>query len=74
MAEVISIESKSILVQIMNEVDEFAPDEKNFILYWLKTQKSAHLATKSDLSVVPNNLTLDDIYEERDEMRKDKLR
>jgi len=73
MAEVISTEKKSILVQIMNEVDEFTPDEKNFILYWLKVRKSASFATKSDLSVKPNNITLDDIYAERDAIRREKL-
>jgi hypothetical protein len=33
MAEINYLENKSILVQIMNEVDDFTPDEKRFILY-----------------------------------------
>jgi hypothetical protein len=73
MAEVISPQEKSILVQIMNEVDEFTPDEKRFILYWLKTQKNKSIAIKSDLSVKPNNFTLEDIYAEPDVMRKEML-
>ena len=66
------MENKSILVQIMNEVDDFTPDEKRFILYWLKAQKNKSVALKSDLSIWPNNFSIEDIYAERDAMRKEK--
>jgi hypothetical protein len=72
MAAITTNKQKSILVQIMNEVDELTPEEKNFVLYWLKTKKNASAATKANTTVKPNTITSDDIYAERNAMRKEK--
>ncbi len=63
---------KSTLVQIMNEVDTLTDDEKSFVLYWLKAKKNARFAAEADLTVKPNNITLTDIYKERNAIRKQK--
>ena len=64
--------TKSTLVQIMNEVDVLNDDEKRFVLYWLKAKKNAQAATDAALTVKPNNMTLTDIYKERNAARKQK--
>lgn len=63
--------NKSTLVQIMNEVDELSAEEKDFLLYWIRAKKNSAKATESNESIVPNNITLDDIYAERNAMRKE---
>lgn len=63
---------KSTLVQIMNEVDTLTDDEKSFVLYWLKAKKNTPFAAEADLTVKPNNITLRDIYKERNAIRKQK--
>ncbi|MDQ6813506.1 MAG: hypothetical protein M3040_07220 [Bacteroidota bacterium] len=66
-------ENKSKLVQIMNEVDELSEDEKSFVLYWIRAKKNAQAAAKADLTVLPNDITTDEIYNERDTARKQKV-
>ncbi len=73
MTAIPSGKQKSLLVQIMNELDEFSIEEMSYVLYWLKVKKKSAAATYIDGTVVPNNLTLDDIYAERDAMRKEKI-
>lgn len=63
--------NKSTLVQIMNEVDEFSAEEKDFILYWLRSKKNSAMAKDSNDSVLPNNISLDDIYSEKNTMRQE---
>ena len=65
-------EKKSTLVQIINEVDDLTDEEKGFVLYWLKAKKSAQAATQANLTIIPNNITPEDIYEERNAVRKQK--
>ncbi len=64
---------KSTLVQIMNEVDGLTEDQKNFVLYWLKVKKNAKAAARADKTVQPNNITVSDIYKERNAIRKQKM-
>ena len=64
--------TKSTLVQIMNEIDGLTDDEKRFVLYWLKAKKNAQAATELASTLKPNNLTLADIYKERNTARKQK--
>lgn len=66
-------EKKSTLVQIMNEVDDLTDEEKSFVLYWLRTKKNAQSAARADLTILPNSITLDEIYEERNALRKQKV-
>lgn len=66
-------EKKSTLVQIMNEVDDLTDEEKSFVLYWLRTKKNALSAAQADLTILPNSITLDEIYEERNTLRKQKV-
>ena len=66
-------EKKSTLVQIMNEVDGLTDKEKSFVLYWLKAKKNAQGAAEADLTVKPNNISLTDIYIERNAARKQKM-
>ncbi len=66
-------ENKSKLVQIMNEVDELSEDEKSFVLYWIRAKKNAQAAAEADLTVLPNDITTDEIYSERDTARKQKV-
>ena len=68
----VSKENKSTLVQIINEIDELNDEEKNFVLYWLKAKKSSTAAVLANATVKPNNITLDEIYEERNDMRNEK--
>jgi len=63
-------EKKSTLVQIINEVDELTDDEKGFVLYWLRAKKNAQVAAEADSTIIPNNITLKDVYEERNTARK----
>ena len=65
-------EKKSTIVQIMNEVDDLTDDEKSFVLYWLRVKKNAEAAAKADLTVKPNKITTQDIYKERNALRKQK--
>ena len=57
----------------MNELDDYSPEELSYVLYWLRAKKAAALAEYADSTVIDNNLTLDDIYAERDAMRKEKM-
>ncbi len=66
-------EKKSTIVQIMNELDDLTDAEKNFVLYWLRAKKNAQAAAAADLTVKPNNITLQDIYKERNALRKQKM-
>ncbi len=63
-------EKRSKLVQIINEVDDLTDEEKSFVLYWLKARKNAQAAAEADLTVIPNNITVADIYKERNTIRK----
>ena len=65
-------EKKSTLVQIINEVDDLTDEEKGFVLYRLRAKKSAQAVAQADLTILPNNITPEDIYEERDAVRKQK--
>ena len=65
-------EKKSTIVQVMNEVDDLSDDEKSFVLYWLRAKKNAP-AGAADLTVKPNKITTQDIYKERNALRKQKL-
>ena len=56
----------------MNEVDDLTDDEKSFVLYWLRVKKNAEAAAKADLTVKPNKITTQDIYKERNALRKQK--
>ncbi len=62
-------EKKSKLVQIMNEVDDLNDEEKSFVLYWLKAKKNAQTAAQADTTIIPNNITPEDIYKERNTVR-----
>ncbi len=66
-------EKKSTIVQIMNEVDDLTDNEKSFVLYWLRAKKNAGSAANADLTVKPNKITLQDIYKERNALRKQKM-
>jgi len=66
-------ERKSTLVQIINEVDHLTDEEKGFVLYWLRAKKSTQAAAQADLTIIPNNITPEDIYEERNAVRKQKV-
>ncbi len=66
-------EKKSTLVQIINEVDDLTDEEKSFVLYWLRAKKNAQTAAQADLTILPNDITPEDIYEERNAVRKQKL-
>lgn len=66
-------EKKSTIVQIMNEVDDLTDSEKSFVLYWLRAKKNAQAAAAADLTVKPNNITLQYIYKERNTLRKQKM-
>ncbi|MEJ7683380.1 MAG: hypothetical protein WKG06_37080 [Segetibacter sp.] len=63
---------KSKLVQIMNEVDDLTDEEKSFVLYWLKAKKNAQAAAQADSTIILNNITPEDIYKERNTVRKQK--
>lgn len=71
MTATIDNKNKSTLVQIMNELDGFSQEELNYVLYWVKVKKATALAKQIDDSIRPNNLTLEDIYAERDAVRKE---
>ena len=65
-------EKKSTIVQIMNEVDDLTDAEKSFVLYWLRAKKNAEAAAKADSTVKSNKITTEDIYKERNALRKQK--
>ena len=66
-------EKKSKLVQIMNEADDLTNEEKSFVLYWLKAKKNAQAAAQADSTIIPNSITPEDIYKERNTVRKQKV-
>ena len=63
-------DKRSTLVEIINEVDALSDDEKDFVLYWIRAKKHAQSTSSADLTIIPNNLTNEDIYAERDNLRK----
>lgn len=65
-------ENKSKLVQIMNEIDELNDEEKSFVLYWLRAKKNAQAAVQAGLTVLPNDITTEEIYKERNALRQQK--
>jgi len=40
------------------------------VLYWLRAKKSTQAAAQADLAIIPNNITPQDIYEERNAVSK----
>lgn len=65
-------DKRSTLVQIINEVDNLTEEEKDFVLYWIRAKKNALNASTADLSILPNNLTIEDIYYERNKLRNER--
>ncbi len=65
-------DKRSTLVQIINEVDNLTEEEKDFVLYWIRAKKNAQSAAAADLTIIPNNFSNEDVYNERNALRNQK--